>query len=133
MFVVPLTKLPFHPCRKIVNFLKSDLIFCSKKSFPFLYPPAKPFWSNRLSLIQFSNSKSELFFLLSLIATASLPTKYLVLGFSDLIALKMTSATCDGTDALAISNAALTPSDTFLENSAYGESEFVAFLGSIVF
>lgn len=45
--------------------------------------------------------------------TASLPTKYRVLGFSDLIAPKMTSATCLGEEELVCLNLSLTPSDTF--------------------
>ena len=53
----------------------------------------KAFLVNRLSLIQRSNSSQSSSFL---IAAASLPTKYLVLGFSDLIAPKMTSATAMG-------------------------------------
>jgi hypothetical protein len=60
-------------------------------------------------------------------AIASLPTKYLVLGFSDLIAVKMTSATCIGEEELVSLNLSLTPSDTILDNSAYGESGFIAF------
>ncbi len=42
---------------------------------------------------------------------ASLTTKYLVLAFSDVIAFRITSATCIGEVA----------------NSAYGESELVVF------
>jgi len=53
-------------------------------------------------------------------ATASLPTKYLVLGFSDLIAAKMTSATYMGEEVCL--NPSITPSDTFLENSPSSSS-----------
>src|SRR5712692_10480237 len=94
------------------------------RGYAYLHLPTKPFSSNRLSLIHRSNSKSELFFLLSILAAASLPTKYLVLGFSDLIAFKMTSATCVGEEVCL--NPSLAPSDIFLDNSAYGESEFIA-------
>jgi hypothetical protein len=63
---------------------------------------------------------------------ASLTTKYLVLAFSDVIAFRITSATCIEEEEL-FSNIGLNPSDTFLANSAYSESELFVFLGGLEF
>src|SRR6187200_1951829 len=65
-------------------------------------------------------------------AAASLPTRYLLLAFSDVIAFRITSATCIGDEEL-FSNMGLNPSDTFFANSAYGELELAVFLAALEF